>query len=121
MTDTASRATSRPKGYIVITYNVHEEDGQFVSVCLELDTASCGDSVGEAFRNIHEATIQYLNAIEANGQRERIFRKCNIPIYPVKPEERRLVPAGTNDFVSTSVLPVAAATGGGRGAAAAVL
>ena len=120
MTDATSRAASRPFGYILITYKVHEEDGQFVSICPELGTASCGDSVGEAFRNIEEATAQYLNAIEANGQRGRIFRKRNIPIYPTKPEEQRLVPAGRRDYVATNALPLTE-IGEGRGTATAVL
>lgn len=122
MASTESRATSRRKmGYIRLTYKVHQEDGQFASICPELDTASCGDSVDEAFRNIEEATIQYLNAIEESGERERIFRKRNIPIYPAKPEEDRMVQAGSRDFVATAVLPLAAAVGGGRGATTALL
>ena len=120
---TASRNTSRRvMGYIVVTFHVHDEDDQFVSLCPELGTASCGDTVDEAFRNIKEATSQYLNAIEASGERERIFRKRNIPIYPGVPEDRRLVPANDKDFVSSNVLPLLAAlTGGGRGATAAML
>ncbi|HUF54264.1 MAG TPA: type II toxin-antitoxin system HicB family antitoxin [Dehalococcoidia bacterium] len=115
MTDTPSRAASRRLiGYIRLTYKVHEEDGQFVSTCPELGTASCGDSVDEAFRNIAEATIQYLDAIEESGERVRIFRKRNIPIYPAKPEEQQLVPAGHRDFVSSNVLPLVAAVMGGR-------
>jgi len=76
---TASHAASpQVLGYIVVTFHVREEDGQFVSLCPELGTASCGDTVDEAFRNISEATIQYLNAIEANGERERIGRDVDI-------------------------------------------
>ena len=119
---TASHAASpQVLGYIVVTFHVREEDGQFVSLCPELGTASCGDTVDEAFRNISEATIQYLNAIEANGERERIFRRRNIPTYPGAPKETRLVPAGTRDFVSSNVLPLAAAIGGRGGATTAVL
>jgi predicted RNase H-like HicB family nuclease len=109
-------------GCIVVTFHVHEEDGQYASLCPELGTASCGASIDEAFRNIAEATLQYLNAIEASGQRERIFRRRKIPIYPGEPpEERRVVLAGNRDFVGSGVLPIAAATGGQRGAVAAML
>lgn len=120
---TASRnASPQIAGYIVVTFHVHEEDGQFASVCPELGTASCGDTVDEAFRNIKEATIQYLDAIEASGERERIFRRRNIPVYPGVPEDKRTVSASDKDFVSSNVLPlVTALTGGGRGAAAAML
>ena len=107
MTDTISRqSSSRKTGYIVVTYRVHKEDDQFVSVCPELGTASCGDSVDEAFGNIEEATIQYLAAIAENGERDRVFRKRNIPIYPAKPDQPRLVDAGNRDFVTTTALAV---------------
>ena len=34
--------TRQSTGYIVLTGVVEEEDGQFVSYCRELGTASCG-------------------------------------------------------------------------------
>jgi predicted RNase H-like HicB family nuclease len=106
---TRTGADSAPQGYVLVTFHVHEEDGQFVSVCAELGTASCGDTVDEALRNIREATLQYLSAIEANGERGRIFRKRNIPIYPGKPHETRMVPARAMEIVSSVALPLRAA------------
>lgn len=100
-------ALRRARGYVSLTFRIYPEDGQFVSECLELDTASCGDSVEEALENIREATGQYLNAIEANGERERVFRKKNIPIYPVPPTAPRLVFARKRDFVTSVALPLA--------------
>jgi predicted RNase H-like HicB family nuclease len=116
MTKSAS-ASRQITGYIILTLVIHEEDGQFASVCPELGTASCGDTVDEALANIREATLQYLSAIDQNGTRERIFRKRNIPIYPVQPEDTRLVPAGTKDIVSSVVLPLLAGGIGGRSGA----
>ena len=92
-----------------MTFHVRAEDGQYSSECPELGTASCGDTIDEAFSNVMEATAQYLNAIEVNGERGRVFRKRNIPIYPVAPDEARLLPAGPRDFVSSRVLPLVAA------------
>lgn len=121
MTKSVVDSTSPAEGYIVVTLRVHEEDGQFASTCPELDTASCGDTVDEALRNIREATVQYLNAIEVSGERTRIFRKRNIPIYPGEPQEMRLVPAGNKDIVSSVVLPLLAGLGGRHGATPAML
>lgn len=102
----ARTTTSRAVGYIVVTYRVYPEDGQFVSVCEELGTSSCGDTVDEALRNIEDATKLYLNAIEAAGERDRIFRERNIPIYPVQPTQARHVRAQSRDIVSSGVLPL---------------
>lgn len=68
-------------GHIVLTLLVHEEDGQYVSECPELGTASFGATIDEAFHNIREATELYLNSIEAAGERQRIFRKKGIQIF----------------------------------------
>ncbi len=68
-------------GHIVLTLLIHEEEGQYVSRCPELGTASCGDTIDEAFHNIREATQLYLNSIETAGERERIFHKRGIQIY----------------------------------------
>lgn len=75
------RATSRVVGHIVLTLLVHQEDAQYVSECVELGTASCGDTIDEALENIREATVLYLNAIEEAGERERVFRRQGIQIF----------------------------------------
>lgn len=68
-------------GHIVLTLLVREEDGQYISECPQLGTASCGDTIDEALHNIKEATLLYLNAIEEAGERERIFRRRGIQIF----------------------------------------
>lgn len=96
-------------GYVVLTFKIYPEDGQYVSECRELGTASCGDTIDEALQNIREASVQFLNAIEANGERDRIFRKRNIPVYPGLPENGQMVAARDREVVALSVLPIRAA------------
>ena len=111
-------------GYVALTLKVYPEDHQYVSECIELQTASCGDSIEEALENVKEATIQYLNAIEANGERERIFKRRNIPIYPSQvPEERRIVhvEARSRDIFSGFVLPLLSGAKNNHGATPAML
>jgi predicted RNase H-like HicB family nuclease len=43
-----------------IDYIVWQEDSQFVSQCLNVDVASCGDTVDEAIANLKEAMELYL-------------------------------------------------------------
>ena len=63
-------ATSERTGVIVLTTLVEPEGDKYVSWCEELGTASCGDTVEEAFANILEAVEVHLNGLEESGRRE---------------------------------------------------
>ena len=65
--------------HLVLTFRVHEEDGQFASFCEELGIHSAGDTVDEALNNSVDATVLYLNYLENTGQRRRVFDELNIP------------------------------------------
>ena len=85
-------------GEIVLTELVEPDGDQFTAYCLELGTASCGDTIQEAFSNLEEAIWVHLNELEAVGQRERVFREKNIAIIDLpEPQEACLppVPLGT--------------------------
>jgi predicted RNase H-like HicB family nuclease len=48
-----------------LSVTIWEEDGVYVSKCVELEVASCGDTPKEALSNIREAIDIYLkNAVE---------------------------------------------------------
>ena len=74
-------------GYIVLTGIVEEEDGQFVSFCRELGTASCGDSISEALDNLGEAIELNIEGLEEVGELERTLRERNIHIEQDPPGE----------------------------------
>jgi len=67
-------------GYVVLTGVVEEEGSQFVSYCRELGTSSCGDTVVEAFENLHDAIRVHLDALVESGELVREFRERNIRI-----------------------------------------
>ena len=69
-------------GSILLTEVVSEEDGQYVSYCPELGTASCGSTIDEAFSNLAEAIGVHLNALEEVGARVRVFSERSISIIP---------------------------------------
>lgn len=75
------------RGYIVITFEVTEEDGAFSSVCPETGTASFGDTVEDAVANLRDALDVHLKALEQLGQRDRFFREHGIVVHR-KPQER---------------------------------
>ena len=94
----------KPEGMIVLTQIVEEEGEQFVSYCLELGTASCGDTIEEALHNLEEAIEVHLNALEETGEWERVFREKNITIRPLSPQAEgvaRLAPPTMEHAVVT--------------------
>jgi len=73
-------------GYIRVTHLVEEApEGGYVSRCPELGIASQGESIGEAFNNLRDATYTYLNTIEQLGDRERIFKERRIVVHTARP------------------------------------
>ena len=60
-------------GYIILTFKVHAEDGQYVSECPELGVASCGDTIDKAFKAVQDATAVYLETLTDEGETERVM------------------------------------------------
>jgi predicted RNase H-like HicB family nuclease len=75
--------TVMARGYVVVTMRAtkDEETGQYVAVCEDLDVASCGDSIEDAFAQIEDAVELFLNALEEEGERERVFAERGIVIH----------------------------------------
>jgi predicted RNase H-like HicB family nuclease len=65
---------------ITLTLEVEREDDRYVSLCPELDVSSYGDSVEDAIAHLKDAVRLYLDTIEADGERERIFQERGIEI-----------------------------------------
>ena len=58
-------AENQPMTNYHFTVTIWEEDGVYVSKCVEVEVASCGDTPKEALENIREAIDIYLkNALE---------------------------------------------------------
>lgn len=93
-------------GYIVVTFRISKENDHFVSVCPELDVASCGDTIEEALKNIQEATLLYLNTIEEQKERQRVFHEKKIRLHHAKPPKTKKIEVKLNEFVSTFVTQV---------------
>ena len=66
--------------YVTLTMTVEGADGQYAAHCIELGTASCGDTLDEAFENIKEAVIVDITALEEIGEREHFFNEHGIEI-----------------------------------------
>ncbi len=56
---------NQPMTNYFLSVTIWEEEGVYVSKCVELEVASCGDTPKEALENIREAIDLYLkNALE---------------------------------------------------------
>lgn len=102
-----------PKGTVLLTGLVAEEDGQFASYCRELGTASCGDTIEEAFENLWDAVVVNLNALDETGEILNVLREKNIRIEfdesPPMDEPMLRIPLGRIINTYRAVVPAAAA------------
>ena len=69
-------------GYVLLTHVVEEADGQYAAYCPELDVATCGDTIEEAFANLEDAVVVHLDALEEVGTREEVFNARHIEVHP---------------------------------------
>ncbi len=67
-------------GYILLTLRAVPEDGQYTSYCDELEIASCGDTIEEAFEMILDAVDVYLQDLADLGTLSDVLRKQNIHV-----------------------------------------
>ncbi len=98
-------------GHVVLTFRVRAEDGQYAAFCDELDVASCGDTVQDAFRAIEDATLLYLSVLEDNGERERVFAERHVNLLPGEPPETGgevTVRARPDEYVSPHAVAIPA-------------
>jgi predicted RNase H-like HicB family nuclease len=74
-------------GYIALTFSVvfDEETRQYTGTCIELGVGTCGDTIDETFDQITDAVDLYLNSIEEEGERPRVFAERGIQILYGEP------------------------------------
>ena len=105
----------RPRicGYIELTIKLQQdpEQGVWDAVCLELGTATFGDTIEQATQEIGEMITLHLNGLEVVGERRRFFREHGIRFHRVKPTRQSKqvrVPFEDDVFVKPVIQPVLA-------------
>ena len=73
---------------VILTGMVEKEDHHFVSHCVGLGIASCGDRVEEAFDMFEDAIEVYLEELVDIGTLDREFRECGVTARENLPSER---------------------------------
>ena len=77
-------------GHVVLSFRTVCQDGDWQSACVELNVPSFGAGPGEALDNAIEATIEYLNAIEEAGERDRVFADHSVRLVQGPPIDGHL-------------------------------
>ena len=98
---------------VVMTLEVRQEKDYWFGQCIELGTATDGPTAEAVFEKLSELVILTLHALDDAGQRERVFRERNIPIYfgipDVLPTQVRVSRPESNVAVRLQALPVRSA------------
>jgi predicted RNase H-like HicB family nuclease len=66
--------------YIEVTFEFTEEDGMYAATCRELGTASCGDTLDEAVRNIRDAVTLHIDSLTELGKLERVLSEQGVHV-----------------------------------------
>ena len=74
---------------VVLTGVVEKEDDQFAAFCLELGTATQGDTEEEAWANLQEAVQGEIELLGELGELDHTFKERGIKVWAV---ERNIVP-----------------------------
>lgn len=77
----------RVLGRVALTFRVWHEEGAWQALCSELRVPSFGESPGEALDAVVDATLGYLNEIEDQGERERIFAERGVHLRAGEPAD----------------------------------
>ncbi len=66
--------------HILLTIKIFEDEGQFAAECMELGTATCGDTFEEAYENIKEAIEAHLAALDELGLLNKTLKEKGIKV-----------------------------------------
>lgn len=93
-------------GYIVLAVNILEENGQYTAVCKQLDVATFGSTVEEAYENIINAVQVYLDGLEEEGLMYEVFEEKGIVIQKDNERKKPRPQASSGHFTRLLELPV---------------
>ncbi len=95
-------------GHITVQLVAELDEGHFASYCPDLDVASEGDTLQEAFANLQEAVVLHLNALTEHGEVWRELRQRRIVLRRTAAQEiKRETPLRPGMYVTSFSTPVA--------------
>lgn len=104
-------------GYVQLTLHfAQEEDGSWTGECVELGTATFGDSLVQVRIELGELIGEHLHLLEEHNERERFFKQFNIEIVPFPDVQttlllnigrrQSLTQQSTTDFIVPDIYPL---------------
>ena len=84
-----------------VTCLVKKEGDQYVSLCVELDVASCGKTKKEAMEGLKNAIEAYLEYMTSQNRGEEIYRPA-----PMDELRNFLFPGTTGDEQAVKAIPL---------------
>jgi len=69
-------------GYISLTCKLAQDGEQWTGECIELGTATYGDTEFEVWEELKELITLHLTGLEEEGESERFFKENGITVYP---------------------------------------
>lgn len=105
MTDPGAR------GFITVEFRARldDETKQYVARCDDLGVSTAGDTLDEAYDNLLDAVVLYLNTLEEVGDRDRVLRESRIEVRDVEDDTLpRTMSVLPHEHVSVQHVPVAA-------------
>ena len=86
---------NKPDGYLDLTVQIYNDDGEWISECVELGINSCGTTVEEAAHAAVEAIGVYLQTVEEVGLLERTLTEAGLVLRHGQPPATRPISVPT--------------------------
>lgn len=67
--------------FIWLNCTAQREGEYFVAHCRELGVSSFGETKDEAFDNLNEATLLFLNTLEDLGESDKVLAEKGVQVY----------------------------------------
>lgn len=105
----ARKRRMAPTKYIELTFRFAQESGKWTAECVELGTATYGDTFEQAKEAIADMVQLHLDALEQVDAADAFFRKHRITVHHGQPRTTANVSVRSGELVERFSAPMAGA------------
>jgi len=103
------RAGERVLGHVIVLIRIERDGSYFVGHAEPFEISSFGTTLDKALKATLEATAAYLETLDDEGIREKVFADLGVEFVTDAPDGERNVTARPGEFVSPQRVSVLAA------------